>query len=117
MRLSSIWITPVLHGWSFVTADSGGRMLQNIRDNSQGWIAKTIIGVIVALLALTGVDAIFQVTSNRQDAAEVNGQTISQNDLAQAAEMQRRQLMQRLGRILMPLCSTTKCSARRHSRV
>ena len=24
-------------------------MLQNIRDNSQGWIAKTIIGVIVAL--------------------------------------------------------------------
>jgi len=98
MRLSSIWITPVLHGWSFVTADSGGRMLQNIRDNSQGWIAKTIIGVIVALLALTGVDAIFQVTSNRQDAAEVNGQAISQNELAQAAEMQRRQLMQRLGK-------------------
>ena len=88
----------MLHGWSFVTADSGGRMLQNIRDNSQGWIAKTIIGVIVALLALTGVDAIFQVTSNRQDAAEVNGQAISQNDLAQAAEMQRRQLMQRLGK-------------------
>ena len=27
-------------------------MLQNIRDNSQGWIAKTIIGVIVALMAL-----------------------------------------------------------------
>ena len=24
-------------------------MLQNIRDNSQGWIAKTIIGTIVAL--------------------------------------------------------------------
>ena len=88
----------MLHGWSFVTADSGGRMLQNIRDNSQGWIAKTIIGVIVALLALTGVDAIFQVTSNRQDAAEVNGQAISQNELAQAAEMQRRQLMQRLGK-------------------
>jgi peptidyl-prolyl cis-trans isomerase D len=35
-------------------------MLQNIRDNSQGWIAKTIIGVIVALMALTGFDAIFQ---------------------------------------------------------
>ena len=25
-------------------------MLQNIRDNSQGWIAKTIIGVIVAVV-------------------------------------------------------------------
>ena len=73
-------------------------MLQNIRDNSQGWIAKTIIGVIVALMALTGVDAIFQVSSNRQDAVEVNGQVISQAELAQAVEMQRRQLMQRLGK-------------------
>ena len=88
----------MLHGWSFVTADSGGRMLQNIRDNSQGWIAKTIIGVIVVLLALTGVDAVFQATSNSQDAAEVNGQAITQNELAQAAEMQRRQLLQRLGK-------------------
>ena len=35
-------------------------MLQNIRDNSQGWIAKTIIGVIVVLMALTGFDAIIQ---------------------------------------------------------
>lgn len=48
-------------------------MLQNIRDNSQGWIAKTIIGVIVALMALTGFDAIFQATTNSNDAAKVNG--------------------------------------------
>ena len=52
-------------------------MLQNIRDNSQGWIAKTIIGVIVALMALTGVDAIFQATSHSQDAAKVNGDAIA----------------------------------------
>ena len=45
-------------------------MLQNIRDNSQGWIAKTIIGVIVALLALTGFDAIFKATTHNQDAAK-----------------------------------------------
>ncbi|MHA6493215.1 SurA N-terminal domain-containing protein [Pseudomonas borbori] len=73
-------------------------MLQNIRDNSQGWIAKTIIGVIVALLALTGVDAIFTSTSNSQDAAEVNGEAISTVELNQAVEMQRRQLLQQLGR-------------------
>lgn len=72
-------------------------MLQNIRDNSQGWIAKTIIGIIVALLALTGVDAIFTSTSNSQNAASVNGEDITTNDLAQAVEMQRRQLMQQLG--------------------
>ncbi|WP_338473701.1 SurA N-terminal domain-containing protein [Pseudomonas sp. MS646] len=73
-------------------------MLQNIRDNSQGWIAKTIIGVIVALMALTGFDAIFQASSNRNEAAKVNGENISQNELSQAVDMQRRQLMQQLGK-------------------
>jgi peptidyl-prolyl cis-trans isomerase D len=73
-------------------------MLQNIRDSSQGWIAKTIIGVIVALLALTGVDAIFTSTSNSQNSAEVNGEKITSAELSQAVEMQRRQLLQQLGR-------------------
>ncbi|NQD95106.1 SurA N-terminal domain-containing protein, partial [Pseudomonas sp. CrR25] len=73
-------------------------MLQNIRDNSQGWIAKTIIGLIVVLLALTGVEAIFTGTSNSQNAAAVNGEKISLNDLGQAVEMQRRQLLQQLGK-------------------
>ena len=73
-------------------------MLQNIRDNSQGWIAKTIIGVIVALMALTGFDAIFQATSTSKDAAKVNGEEITQTELSQAVDMQRRQLMQQLGK-------------------
>ena len=73
-------------------------MLQNIRDNSQGWIAKTIIGIIVALMALTGFEAIFQATSNTNEAAKVNGEEISQNELSQAVDMQRRQLMQQLGK-------------------
>ncbi|MFD2643579.1 SurA N-terminal domain-containing protein [Pseudomonas japonica] len=77
-------------------------MLQNIRDNSQGWIAKTIIGVIVVLMALTGFDAIFQAVSHNQDAAKVNDDTISQNELSQAVETQRRQLMQRLGKDFDP---------------
>ena len=73
-------------------------MLQNIRDNSQGWIAKTIIGVIVALMALTGFDAIFKATTHSNEAAKVNGEQISQNELSQAVDMQRRQLMQQLGK-------------------
>ena len=77
-------------------------MLQNIRDNSQGWIAKTIIGLIVVLMALTGFEAIFQAASHSQDAAKVNGETISQNELSQAVDMQRRQLMQQLGKDFDP---------------
>ena len=73
-------------------------MLQNIRDNSQGWIAKTIIGIIVVLMAFTGVEAIFQATTNSQNAAKVNGEEISQGELSQAVDMQRRQLMQQLGK-------------------
>lgn len=72
-------------------------MLQNIRDNSQGWIAKTIIGVMVVLMALFGVDQIFQSVSNSQDAAEVNGEAISLNELAKAADLQRRRLQQQMG--------------------
>ena len=77
-------------------------MLQNIRDNSQGWIAKTIIGVIVALMALTGFDAIFRATSTSQDAAKVNGEEITTNELSQAVDMQRRQLIQQLGKDFDP---------------
>jgi peptidyl-prolyl cis-trans isomerase D len=77
-------------------------MLQNIRDNSQGWIAKTIIGVIVILMALTGFDAIFQAASHSKDAAQVNGDEITQVELTQAIEMQRRQLIQQLGKDFDP---------------
>lgn len=77
-------------------------MLQNIRDNSQGWIAKTIIGVIVLLMALTGFDAIFRATSTSQDAAKVNGDEITQNELSQSVEIQRRQLATQLGRDFDP---------------
>ncbi|MBC9251031.1 peptidylprolyl isomerase [Pseudomonas alcaligenes] len=73
-------------------------MLQNIRDNSQGWIAKTIIGVIVMLMALTGFDAIVRSTGHSGEAAEVNGEKITQNSLNGAVDMQRRQLIQQFGK-------------------
>ncbi|MEK1907766.1 MAG: SurA N-terminal domain-containing protein [Pseudomonas sp.] len=73
-------------------------MLQNIRDNSQGWIAKTIIGVIVMLMALTGFDAIVRSTGHSGEAAEVNGEKITLDSLNGAVEMQRRQLIQQFGK-------------------
>ena len=102
MRLSSIRIPITLRGRFICTTVFGGRMLQNIRDNSQGWIAKTIIGLIIVLMALTGFDAIFQAASHSQDAAKVNGDEITLNELSQATEMQRRQLMQQLGKDFDP---------------
>jgi peptidyl-prolyl cis-trans isomerase D len=49
-------------------------------------------------MALTGFDAIFKATPHSNDAAKVNGEEISQNELSQAVDMQRRQLMQQLGK-------------------
>ncbi|UUY06938.1 SurA N-terminal domain-containing protein [Pseudomonas sp. J452] len=73
-------------------------MLQNIRDNSQGWIAKTIVGVIVALMAFTGFDAIVNSASNSKNAADVNGEKITQDTLSRAVDMQRRQYIQQFGK-------------------
>ena len=71
-------------------------MLQNMRDKSQSWIAKVIVGVIVLVFALTGWESISRFTSNDQKAAEVNGTVISTPELEQAVSQQRRQLSQQL---------------------
>ena len=73
-------------------------MLQNIRDNSTGWISKSIIGLIVVLFAFTGFDAILGSTSNSNNAAKVNGEEITLDALAEAKNLQRRQLLQQLGK-------------------
>lgn len=73
-------------------------MLQNIRDNSTGWISKSIIGLIVVLFAFTGFDAILGSTSNSNNAAKVNGEEITLDELAEAKNLQRRQLMQQFGK-------------------
>src|SRR5690554_6909649 len=74
----------------------GGTMLQNMRDKSQSWIAKVIVGVIVLVFALTGWESISRFTGNDQKAAEVNGTVISTPELERAVSQQRRQLSQQL---------------------
>lgn len=64
-------------------------MLQEIRDKSQGWIAKTIIGVIVLLLSLTGFEAIFRAVSNDGEVASVNGEGIATADFNDTYQQQR----------------------------
>ena len=56
-------------------------MLQDIRENSQGMIAKVIIGVIVAIFALTGVEWLIGGFVASPPVAEVNGEEITEVQL------------------------------------
>ena len=56
-------------------------MLQDIRDNSQGLIAKVIVGFIVAIFALWGVDSIIGGFVRTPPVAEVNGEEINELQL------------------------------------
>ena len=69
----------------------------NIRDRSTGWISKVIVGLIVVLLSFSGFEAIMSSTSNRNNAAKVNGEEITKDALAQEKILQQRQLAQQFG--------------------
>ncbi|GJM12414.1 MAG: peptidylprolyl isomerase [Pseudohongiella sp.] len=56
-------------------------MLQDIRDNSQGVVAKVIIGFIVAIFALFGVDSIMNGFTTSPPVAEINGEEITEAQL------------------------------------
>jgi peptidyl-prolyl cis-trans isomerase D len=71
-------------------------MLQNIRDNTQGMIAKFIIAAISIPFILFGVESLFQ-SGGSNHVAEVNGEAISDADLRQAIALQQRQIMSRMG--------------------
>lgn len=61
-------------------------MLQNIRDNSQGVIAKVIIGLIVAVFALWGVEGIIGGLITTPPIAEVNGEEINELQLQNSVQ-------------------------------
>lgn len=56
-------------------------MLQDIRDNSQGVIAKIIIGFIVAIFALFGMDSIINGFIASPPVAEINGEEVTEAQL------------------------------------
>ncbi len=57
-------------------------MLQNIRDNSQGLVAKVIIGLIIGIFALFGVESIVGGFVNSAAIAKVNGEEITEPEVA-----------------------------------
>jgi len=66
-------------------------MLQNIRDNIQGTVAKVIMALIVIPFAVFGVDAFFR--GGVPEVARVNGQAITEPELAHGIELERRRLL------------------------
>ncbi|WP_339858171.1 SurA N-terminal domain-containing protein [Pseudohongiella acticola] len=61
-------------------------MLQTIRDNSQGVIAKVIIGFIIGVFALFGAESIIGGFLGGNNVASVNGEEITEQELAQSLQ-------------------------------
>lgn len=57
-------------------------MLQSIRDNSQGVAAKIVIGFIIALMAMFGLETMFGGLMNDSAVAEVDGAEITETELS-----------------------------------
>ena len=64
-------------------------MLQNIRDNAQNWVSKTIVGLLIVSFAIWGIHAIIGTFSGEPAVAKVNGQDITQEKFQQAVELQK----------------------------
>ncbi len=61
-------------------------MLQTIRDNSQGLIAKLIIGFIIGIMALFGVESIMSGFVTNPTVAAVNGEEITEPELTTSVQ-------------------------------
>ena len=70
-------------------------MLQNIRENAQGMIAKTIIVVLILSLSIWGLDSIVG-GSGETSVATVNGEEITERDFERAVQIRRQQRLQEM---------------------
>ncbi len=64
-------------------------MLQDIRENAQGTIAKVIIGLLIVTLSLWGVDAIVGGFTGQPEVATVNGEEITEQEFNRILQMER----------------------------
>jgi len=72
-------------------------MLQSIRNNTQSLFAKILVGLIVVVFSLWGVDAIVGSFTGPQPAATVNGEEIDEMQIQRAVEIRKRELYSRFG--------------------
>jgi peptidyl-prolyl cis-trans isomerase D len=72
-------------------------MLQNIRDNSQGTIAKIIVGFIIITFSLFGIESIVALGSSDSAPATVNGTDIEEGEVLRLIEAQKNRFRQQFG--------------------
>ena len=72
-------------------------MLQNIRDNSQGTIAKIIVGFIIVTFSLFGIESIVALGGSDSAPATVNGIDIEEGEILRLVEMQKNRFRQQFG--------------------
>ena len=72
-------------------------MLQNIRDNSQGTIAKIIVGFIIVTFALFGIESIVALGNSEPAPVTVNGVDIEEMEILRLVEMQKNRFRQQFG--------------------
>jgi peptidyl-prolyl cis-trans isomerase D len=76
-------------------------MLQNIRENIQGTVAKIVVGLIVVSFSIFGIESIL-LGGGGGGVAEVNGEEITPQELQQAVNTQRRRLVSMMGENVDP---------------
>lgn len=76
-------------------------MLQKLRDNVQGLVAKVIMGLLIVPFAIFGIESLVG-GGGPAHVAKVNGEKISEVELAQAINVQKQQLLARMGDNVQP---------------
>ncbi len=84
-------------------------MLENIRENSQGAIAKVILGLVILTFAVAGIGS--YTNSVDTSVAEVNGEKISKQAYDQAYQSQRRRVKQQYGEMFDTLAANASYMA------
>lgn len=72
-------------------------MLQTIRDHTQGWLAGTIVSVLILMFAFWGISAYFTGGRPGGVVAKVNGVAITKERFMLSYEQARRQMQSQLG--------------------
>jgi len=71
-------------------------MLQDIRENSQGTIAKIIIGLLIVSLSIWGMDAIIGGFSGEPEVATVNGEDITEREFLRIVQLESQRRLSRM---------------------
>lgn len=72
-------------------------MLQNVRDNMKGTLVVVVIMLFVVPMILTGIDSSFLGSVAGTDAAKVEGEVITEQDLLRAIYLRRQQIVSQNG--------------------